>query len=757
MLNTRYQTSALFKLKVQDKYLVFDKCRFDHYNKCNLIKLTGMKKQGSLRHQAGKSLYVASILLLCLASVFLLFAGPVQAALFITTSPLLPEGQVGTAYYAVLTATGDNPPFAWSVISGSPPPGVNLASTGILSGTPTIAGSYNFTARVTDSVAGTASQAFVINVSQKTLTISTTTLESGKEGESYSAAIYVTGGTAPYTFSLISGGLPPGLILGYTGFIQGTPDNETAGYYNFTVKVTDSSSPTLSGQQSFSIYVEKGGYEATISIGSGLKTGQTKVYVLGATIATLRGGQSTTIDLDLGAIRSVSVDSIVTNPTEEGIRYKAQETSVTITGSSPNAIFNYDTEYSIDLKTEPSKVGQLSGSGWYKEGYTLRITAPDNVNDPDTQGVQYRFTYWKLPTGETVSGKDLNLLVSATGSCTAYYDTYYLLTITSPYGDAADNEWYKAGSEAQWSMKNTQVKMQNFFGIFGGKLNAVNSSGTTLMDDPKTITIEWQPDYTLPFIMIPLTIVLLVLGGYGLYLLLRNLQPKPTPAPPPYYPYMPPPPTQPIQPPQTTVVMIGGDKPKLGPGTTREQLMEKFGELLQKYEDEIKTSTGAKELPGAPTVGADKRLPVGESLPAAASAAAAQPEEQTGTCNYTSKRALRVVVSNWRQLETKTAKVPASDKKKGADTPGIAIKWARDVFQEWEILNCWLPRGHKEPHEGSVEIVYSLMNSVTEERIYAPGEELEPPTPHYTDGMPQVDVASREVVTPEKLPPETAS
>jgi predicted site-specific integrase-resolvase len=33
--------------------------------------------------------------------------------------------------------------------------------------------------------------------------------------------------------------------------------------------------------------------------------------------------------------------------------------------------------------------------------------------------------------------------------------------------------------------------------------------------------------------------------------------------------------------------MIGGDKPKLGPGTTREQLMEKFGELLQKYEEEI--------------------------------------------------------------------------------------------------------------------------------------------------------------------------
>ena len=718
-----------------------------------------MKKHGSLRHHVGQSLYLASILVVSLLSVFFLVAAPVLAVPTIFPSSL-PNGQVGTVYTATLVAAPLACPCTWAVTGGSLPPGLTLnATSGVISGSPTTPGTYSFLVTITDTTGPSSPQGFFITITQPPLRFLTTSLLGAKESVGYSDVIRVSGGTTPYSFSAVSGTLPAGLALNSTsGYISGIPDKGSAGSYSFIVEVTDSSPTPLTGQQGFSIIVEKGGYEATISIGTGLKAGQTKVYASGATIATLRGGQSATLDLDLGAIRSISVDSLVTNPTQEGIRYKAEETAITVSESSPDATFNYNTEYSIDLKTEPLKVSQLSGSGWYQEGYTLRVTAPDQVNDPDTQGVQYRFTYWKLPTGETVSSKDLNLSVSATGTCTAYYDTYYLLTITSPYGEAADNEWYKAGSEAQWSMKNTQVKMQNFFGIFGGKLNAVNSSGTTLMDAPKTITIEWQPDYTLPFIMIPLTIVLLVLGGYGLYLLLRNLQPKPAPAPPPYYPYMPPPPpAQPIQPPQTTVVMIGGDKPKLGPGTTREQLMEKFGELLQKYEDEIKTSTGAKELPGAPTVGADKRLPVGESLPAAAAEAAAQPEEQTGTCNYTSKRALRVVVSNWRQLETRTAKVPASDKKKGADTPGIAIKWARDVFQEWEILNCWLPRGHKEPHEGSVEIVYSLMNSVTEERTYAPGQELEPPTPHYTEGMPQVDVASREVVTPEKLPPETAS
>jgi hypothetical protein len=718
-----------------------------------------MKKHILLSHSIGHGLYLTVLCLLTIFSVFFLFAGPVQAALFITTSPLLPNGQVGTAYFAALTATGDNPPFTWSVISGSPPPGVSLAASGVISGTPTISGTFNFTARVTDGVAVTASQPFIINITQPPLRFLNTDLSSGKEGEIYSNVIRVSGGTTPYTWSISSGSLPSGLTLNAgTGYISGVPDKGTAGSYSFMVDVTDSSATLLSGQQSFSITVEKGGYDATITISTGLKAGQTKVYVSGSTIATLHGGQSTTLSLDLGAIRSVSVDPTVEDPSEVGIRYKAQENAITVNESSPNANFTYNTEYSIDFKTEPSKAGQLSGSGWYKEDYTLRTSAPDQVNDPNSPGIQYRFAYWKLPTGETVSGRDLSLTVNAAGSCTAYYDTYYRLTLTSPYGEAEGSDWYKAGSEAKWSMNNPQVKIQGILGIFGGKLNAVNSSGTTQMDSPKTVTIDWQPDYTLPFIMIPLTIVLLILGGYGLYLLLRSLQPKPAAPPPPYYPYMPPPPPpQPIQPPQTTVVMIGGDKPKLGPATTREQLMDKFGELLQKYEDEIKYTTGAKELPGAPMVGADKRLSAPQSIPTAAAEAATPPEEETTTCNFTSKRALRVVASNWRQVETRTAKLPTGGKKTAEDMPGIAIMWARDIFQEWEILSCWLPRGHKEPHEGSVEIVYSRMNTVNEEQIYAPGQELEPPAPHYTDGMPQVDVAAREVVAPEKLPPETAS
>jgi len=727
------------------------------------MKTVRLNKRSFLSWGIGHGLCLTLICLLTIFSAFFLFASPVQAALFITTSPLLPQGQIGTAYYAALTATGDNPPFTWSIISGSPPPGLSLAASGVISGTPTIAGTFNFTARVTDSTAITASQPFIITITQPPLRFLTTSLALAKEGEGYTDTIRVSGGATPYTWSMSSGTLPTGLNLNAgTGYISGVPAKGTAGSYSFIVEVTDSSATPLTGQQGFSITVEKGGYEATITIGSGLKAGQTKVYVSGSTVATLRGGESTKLSLDLGAIRSVSVDSIVANPTEDGVRYKAQENAITVNESSPNANFTYNTEYSIDFKTEPSKVGQLSGSGWYKEDYMLRTSAPNEVNDPNDPGIQYRFAYWKLPTGETVSGKDLSLTMNAAGSCTAYYDTYYRLTLTSPYGEAEGSDWYKAGSTAKWSMNNPQVKIQGILGVFGGKLNAVNSSGTTLMDSPKTVTIDWEPDYTMPFIMIPLTIILLILGGYGLYLLLRSLQPKPAPFPPPYqympppYQYMPPPP-QPMPPPQTTVVMIGGDKKQLGPPTTKDQLMEKFGELLQKYEDEIKSTTSAKELPQAQTVEHEKRLPAPEQTPPAVVGAEVTPGEKGTTCSFTSKRPLRTVASNWRQLETRTTTLPSAGKKAAEGTTGLAITWARDIYQEWETLTCWLPRGHKEPHEGSVEIVYSRLNTITEEKIYTPGQELEPPAPHYTDGMPRVEVAANEILPPDKLPPETTS
>ncbi len=570
-------------------------------------------------------------------------------------------------------------------------------------------------------------------------------LPKGQVGSSYYGRVTASG-TPPFVWSVT--GLPPGLAsisATNTLYISGVPTQ--SGIFSVIVTVTDNSTPPNSTQQNFIITIEKGSYEAIIIVGTGLKAGETRVLIGATPLTTLRGGESVKVNLDLGVTRTVSVDSIVEHPTEPGIRFRAEVDKKTISESSPEAVFPYFTEYYIDFKTDPSKVGQLSGSGWFKEGYVLGNVAFEEVIDNERPDIKYRFAYWILPNGETASSRQLSLRVSMPGTCTAKYDTYYKLTLTSKYGGTESSNWYKAGTLAEWKITTTEVRMPGILGVFGGKLKAVTPQGTVSMDEPKTIDIQWDPDYTLPIILIPLTLVLLIGIGYGFYVLVKSAQPKPVFYPP--YVATPPQPPPQMPPPQTTVVMIGGEKPKLGPAATREQLMEKFGELLQKYEEEIRATILGKELPETTTLG--RGLPTPGASSATVEAEVVPVREQV-TCDFATKKALRTVVTVWRKSESKTLPPQAGDEETGGR---VAVVWSRDVYQEWEIMRCLSPRGHSGEHEGTIEIVYSFLNTVREEKIYSPDEEALPPKPHYTDGIPVIDLNQVEVVPPEKLPPRT--
>lgn len=73
------------------------------------------------------------------------------------------------------------------------------------------------------------------------------TLPALNQAAPYSGLLVATGGAAPYTFSLQSGALPPGLALAANGAITGTPTN--SGSFLFTVKVVDSSTGVGAGAQ----------------------------------------------------------------------------------------------------------------------------------------------------------------------------------------------------------------------------------------------------------------------------------------------------------------------------------------------------------------------------------------------------------------------------------------------------------------------------------------------------------------------------
>src|SRR5205807_925692 len=160
----------------------------------------------------------------------------------ITISPAtLPDAVDGAAYNQALIGSGSSGPISFSVASGALPPGLALGSGGVLSGTPTKAGSYTFTVSATGPGASPTSKQYTLNVK---LGVSQT-LAPGTAGTAYSQKLAGdAGGTAPFSFTLAGGSLPPGLtLLGDT--ISGTPTK--AGTYTFTVSATDAGKLTGTG------------------------------------------------------------------------------------------------------------------------------------------------------------------------------------------------------------------------------------------------------------------------------------------------------------------------------------------------------------------------------------------------------------------------------------------------------------------------------------------------------------------------------
>ncbi|MGH7951406.1 MAG: Ig domain-containing protein [Limisphaerales bacterium] len=72
-----------------------------------------------------------------------------------TTPTVLPNGTNGVPYSASFAAMGGQPPYTWSSIPSPLAPGLTLSPAGVISGTPTQSGTYDFTVQLNDSSART--------------------------------------------------------------------------------------------------------------------------------------------------------------------------------------------------------------------------------------------------------------------------------------------------------------------------------------------------------------------------------------------------------------------------------------------------------------------------------------------------------------------------------------------------------------------------------------------------------------------------
>jgi hypothetical protein len=156
----------------------------------------------------------------------------------VSLPPGLPEWTINQpAYNQTVSTSGGTGSKTFALMAGMLPAGLTLGSAGVLSGTPTAVGTYAFTILATDLVGASGSQAYTVTINPA-VAIGTTTLSDWTVNTAdYQQTLNPVGGTAPYTFVVMSGALPTGLTLGSDGVISGTP-TATANF-SFTVEVID--------------------------------------------------------------------------------------------------------------------------------------------------------------------------------------------------------------------------------------------------------------------------------------------------------------------------------------------------------------------------------------------------------------------------------------------------------------------------------------------------------------------------------------
>jgi large repetitive protein len=167
-------------------------------------------------------------------------------------------GMVGGAFAQDFFVSGGAAPYTWSVASGQLPPGLTLQTTAgprdannELAGTPTTAGTFGFTMRLTDYNGQQATQKFTVTIDPP-LQVTPTTLPAGTVGVPYSHDLDLSaqGGTPPYNWFVVNNisELPPGLTLDTTApdfnnVLAGTPTQ--AGTFSFPMQVQDSQDNTV--------------------------------------------------------------------------------------------------------------------------------------------------------------------------------------------------------------------------------------------------------------------------------------------------------------------------------------------------------------------------------------------------------------------------------------------------------------------------------------------------------------------------------
>lgn len=178
----------------------------------------------------------------------------VQPSIVINSTSPLPNAFLGVSYTDTLSASSNPPGVTWSVFDGFLPPGINLnSSTGVLSGSPTSAGTSTFVlgAQIPNTTVNT-SASFTITVYTGQLTIQNKSLPNAVSGQNYTTTLTTNLGEVAWT---LSGVLPSGINFNTgTGVLSGS--STAVGIYPLQFTASSPGYPNASA--TLNLYVTSG-------------------------------------------------------------------------------------------------------------------------------------------------------------------------------------------------------------------------------------------------------------------------------------------------------------------------------------------------------------------------------------------------------------------------------------------------------------------------------------------------------------------
>jgi uncharacterized protein (TIGR03437 family) len=168
------------------------------------------------------------------------------------TTPALPNASTTAAYSASFAAIGGTGPYTFTATGL--PSGLMLSAAGVFSGTPTASGTFTLSVQVVSGGQATSSTfVLIVTGSGQPLTVTAAPQPVGTVAQPYPSGtgLQASGGSPPYTWSVLGGILPVGVSLSASGNLLGTPT--LPGAYTFTAQVTDASGSTATGAVSVSV------------------------------------------------------------------------------------------------------------------------------------------------------------------------------------------------------------------------------------------------------------------------------------------------------------------------------------------------------------------------------------------------------------------------------------------------------------------------------------------------------------------------